>query len=133
MYVYEAVVEKKRKGNLLYIDGFGLGYFSTLEKALDAITTAKKLSGFCDLSDECFSVKPRLIDEGFDRKEDIKILEEIYIPWYDYMTEDGHTIGNYFGAFSRLEYAEEMLRRYEKWELFETLGLKHFGITKVEI
>ena len=55
--IYEALAHYKKNEELPYTEYFGLGFFSDISLAEEALVESKILSGFSKLNDDSFSIK----------------------------------------------------------------------------
>ncbi len=118
--IYEALAHYKKNEELPYTEYFGLGFFSDISLAEEALVESKILSGFSKLNDDSFSIKDDINYEIVNNK--------IYGVWYDYDIDSYYSSSGHIGLFSTLEYAEKALKWYKTWDIFKVHGLEYLGI-----
>lgn len=117
--IYEALAHYKKNEELPYTEYFGLGFFSYISLAEEAIIKSKQLTGFSDLND-CAHISNQVSYKIINNK--------IYGVWYDYDIDPYYSSSGYIGLFSTLEYAEKALKWYKTWDIFKVHGLEYLGI-----
>lgn len=85
--IYEALAHYKKNEELPYTEYFGLGFFSDISLAEEALVESKILSGFSKLNDNSFSIKNHYLNDCAHIGDDINyeiVNNKIYGVWYDY-------------------------------------------------
>ena len=134
--IYEALAHYKKNEELPYTEYFGLGFFSDISLAEEALVESKILSGFSKLNDDSFSIKTHYLNDCAHIGNDINyeiVNNKIYGVWYDYDIDDYYTCSGYIGLFSTLEYAEKALVWYKTWDIFKVQGLVCLGIDPITL
>ncbi|MDU5088274.1 MAG: hypothetical protein E6246_05185 [Veillonella sp.] len=117
--IYEALAHYKKNEELPYTEYFGLGFFSDISLAEEALVESKILSGFSKLNDDSFSIKTHYLNDCTHIGDDINyeiVNNKIYGVWYDYDIDPYYSSSGYIGLFSILEYAEKALDWYKTWD-----------------
>ena len=84
--IYEALAHYKKNEELPYTEYFGLGFFSDISLAEEALVESKILSGFSKLNDDSFSIKTHYLNDCTHIGDDINyeiVNNKIYGVWYD--------------------------------------------------
>ena len=134
--IYEALAHYKKNEELPYTEYFGLGFFSYISLAEEALVESKILSGFSKLNDDSFSIKTHYLNDCAHIGDDINyeiVNNKIYGVWYDYDIDTNYTSSGYIGLFSTLEYAEKALKWYKTWDIFKVYGLDCLGIGTITL
>ena len=134
--IYEALAHYKKNEELPYTEYFGLGFFSDISLAEEALVESKILSGFSKLNDDSFSIRTHYLNDCAHIGNDINyeiVNNKIYGVWYDYDIDDYYTCSGYIGLFSTLEYAEKALVWYKTWDIFKVQGLVCLGIDPITL
>ena len=134
--IYEALAHYKKNEELPYTEYFGLGFFSDISLAEEALVESKILSGFSKLNDDSFSIKTHYLNDCAHIGDDINyeiVNNKIYGVWYDYDIDTNYTSSGYIGLFSTLEYAEKALKWYKTWDIFKVYGLDCLGIYTITL
>lgn len=134
--IYEALAHYKKNEELPYTEYFGLGFFSDISLAEEALVESKILSGFSKLNDDSFSIRTHYLNDCAHIGNDINyeiVNNKIYGVWYDYDIDDYYTCSGYIGLFSTLEYAEKALVWYKTWDIFKVQGLECLGIDPITL
>ena len=134
--IYEALAHYKKNEELPYTEYFGLGFFSDISLAEEALVESKILSGFSKLNDDSFSIKTHYLNDCAHIGDDINyeiVNNKIYGVWYDYDIDANYTSSGYVGLFSTLEYAEKALAWYKTWDIFKVQGLECLGIDPITL
>ena len=129
--IYEALAHYKKNEELPYTEYFGLGFFSDISLAEEALVESKILSGFSKLNDDSFSIKTHYLNDCAHIGDDINyeiVNNKIYGVWYDYDIDSYYSSSGHIGLFSTLEYAEKALKWYKTWDIFKVHGLEYLGI-----
>lgn len=129
--IYEALAHYKKNEELPYTEYFGLGFFSDISLAEEALVESKILSGFSKLNDDSFSIKTHYLNDCAHIGDDINyeiVNNKIYGVWYDYDIDLYYSCSGYIGLFSTLKYAEKALKWYKTWDIFKVHGLEYLGI-----
>ena len=111
--IYEALAHYKKNEELPYTEYFGLGFFSDISLAEEALVESKILSGFSKLNDDSFSIKTHYLNDCSHISNQVSyeiINNKIYGVWYDYDINPYYSSSGYIGLFSTLEYAEKALK-----------------------
>ena len=134
--IYEALAHYKKNEELPYTEYFGLGFFSDISLAEEALVESKILSGFSKLNDDSFSIRTHYLNDCAHIGNDINyeiVNNKIYGVWYDYDIDDYYTCSGYIGLFSTLEYAEKALVWYKTWDIFKVQGLECLVIDPITL
>ena len=134
--IYEALAHYKKNEKLPYTEYFGLGFFSDISLAEEALVESKILSGFSKLNDDSFSIKTHYLNDCSHISNQVSyeiINNKVYGVWYDYDIDDYYTCSGYIGLFSTLEYAEKALKWYKTWDIFKVYGLDCLGIDTITL
>ena len=134
--IYEALAHYKKNEELPYTEYFGLGFFSDISLAEEALVESKILSGFSKLNDDSFSIKTYYLNDCAHIGDDINyeiVNNKIYGVCYDYDIDTNYTSSGYIGLFSTLEYAEKALKWYKTWDIFKVYGLDCLGIDTITL
>ena len=134
--IYEALAHYKKNEELPYTEYFGLGFFSYISLAEEALVESKILSGFSKLNDDSFSIKTHYLNDCTHIGDDINyeiVNNKIYGIWYDYDIDPYYSSSGYIGLFSTLEYAEKALKWYKTWDIFKVHGLEYLGINIITL
>lgn len=134
--IYEALAHYKKNEELPYTEYFGLGFFSDISLAEEALVESKILSGFSKLNDDSFSIKTHYLNDCTHIGDDINyeiVNNKIYGVWYDYDIDPYYSSSGYIGLFSILEYAEKALKWYKTWDIFKVHGLEYLGINIITL
>ena len=134
--IYEALAHYKKNEELPYTEYFGLGFFSDISLAEEALVESKILSGFSKLNDNSFSIKNHYLNDCAHIGNEVSyeiINNKVYGVWYDYDIDDYYTCSGYIGLFSTLEYAEKALKWYKTWDIFKVYGLDCLGIDTITL
>ena len=134
--IYEALAHYKKNEELPYTEYFGLGFFSDISLAEEALVESKILSGFSKLNDDSFSIKTHYLNDCAHIGNEVSyeiINNQVYGVWYDYDIDDYYTCSGYIGLFSTLEYAEKALKWYKTWDIFKVYGLDCLGIDTITL
>ena len=134
--IYEALAHYKKNEELPYTEYFGLGFFSYISLAEEALVESKILSGFSKLNDDSFSIKTHYLNDCSHISNQVSyeiINNKVYGVWYDYDIDDYYTCSGYIGLFSTLEYAEKALKWYKTWDIFKVYGLYCLGIDTITL
>jgi len=110
--IYEALAHYKKNEELPYTEYFGLGFFSDISLAEEALVESKILSGFSKLNDNSFSIKNHYLNDCAHIGDDINyeiVNNKIYGVWYDYDIDPYYSSSGYIGLFSTLKYAEKAI------------------------
>ena len=129
--IYEALAHYKKNEELPYTEYFGLGFFSDISLAEEALVESKILSGFSKLNDDSFSIKTHYLNDCAHIGDDINyeiVNNKIYGVWYDYDIDSYYSSSGHIGLCSTLEYAEKALKWYKTWDIFKVHGLEYLGI-----
>ena len=129
--IYEALAHYKKNKELPYTEYFGLGFFSDISLAEEALVESKILSGFSKLNDDSFSIKTHYLNDCAHIGDDINyeiVNNKIYGVWYDYDIDSYYSSSGYIGLFSTLKYAEKALKWYKTGYIFKVHGLECLGI-----
>jgi len=105
--IYEALAHYKKNEELPYTEYFGLGFFSDISLAEEALVESAHI--------------------GDDINYEI-VNNKIYGVWYDYDIDSYYSSSGHIGLFSTLEYAEKALKWYKTWDIFKVHGLEYLGI-----
>lgn len=134
--IYEALAHYKKNEELPYTEYFGLGFFSYISLAEEALVESKILSGFSKLNDDSFSIKTHYLNDCSHISNQVSyeiINNKIYGVWYDYDINPYYSSSGYIGLFSTLEYAEKALKWYKTWDIFKVYGLDCLGIDTITL
>lgn len=134
--IYEALAHYKKNEKLPYTEYFGLGFFSDISLAEEALVESKILSGFSKLNDDSFSIKTHYLNDCSHISNQVSyeiINNKIYGVWYDYDINLYYSSSGYIGLFSTLEYAEKALKWYKTWDIFKVYGLDCLGIDTITL
>ena len=134
--IYEALAHYKKNEELPYTEYFGLGFFSDISLAEEALVESKILSGFSKLNDNSFSIKNHYLNDCAHIGPEVSyeiINNKVYGVWYNYDIDDYYTCSGYIGLFSTLEYAEKALKWYKTWDIFKVYGLDCLGIDSITL
>ena len=134
--IYEALAHYKKNEELPYTEYFGLGFFSDISLAEEALVESKILSGFSKLNDNSFSIKNHYLNDCAHIGNEVSyeiINNKVYGVWYDYDIDDYYTCSGYIGLFSTLEYAEKALKWYKTLDIFKVYGLDCLGIDTITL
>ena len=134
--IYEALAHYKKNEELPYTEYFGLGFFSDISLAEEALVESKILSGFSKLNDDSFSIKTHYLNDCAHIGNEVSyeiINNKVYGVWYDYDIDDYYTCSGYIGLFSTLEYAEKALKWYKTLDIFKVYGLDCLGIDTITL
>lgn len=134
--IYEALAHYKKNEELPYTEYFGLGFFSDISLAEEALVESKILSGFSKLNDDSFSIKTHYLNDCSHISNQVSyeiINNKIYGVWYDYDINLYYSSSGYIGLFSTLEYAEKALKWYKTWDIFKVYGLDCLGIDTITL
>lgn len=134
--IYEALAHYKKNEELPYTEYFGLGFFSYISLAEEALVESKILSGFSKLNDDSFSIKTHYLNDCAHIGDDINyeiVNNKIYGVWYDYDIDPYYSSSGYIGLFSTLEYAEKALKWCKTWDIFKVHGLEYLGINIITL
>ena len=134
--IYEALAHYKKNEELPYTEYFGLGFFSDISLAEEALVESKILSGFSKLNDDSFSIKTHYLNDCAHIGDDINyeiVNNKIYRVWYDYDIDDYYTCSGDIGLFSTLKYAEKAIEWYKTWDIFKVHGIECLGIDTITL
>ena len=134
--IYEALAHYKKNEELPYTEYFGLGFFSDISLAEEALVESKILSGFSKLNDNSFSIKNHYLNDCAHIGNEVSyeiINNKVYGVWYDYDIYDYYTCSGYIGLFSTLKYAEKAIEWYKTWDIFKVYGLDCLGIDTITL
>ena len=134
--IYEALAHYKKNEELPYTEYFGLGFFSDISLAEEALVESKILSGFSKLNDDSFSITTHYLNDCSPISNQVSyeiINNKIYGVWYDYDINPYYSSSGYIGLFSTLEYAEKALKWYKPWDIFKVYGLDCLGIDTITL